>query len=282
LYFKQWILLLKRDGGNLAPSWDGFTPIQPPPDRLWADPFVWTHQGSHYIFCEEKLYSSERGHIACLTLDHALNLVEHRTVLKRPYHLSYPFVFEYQRKIYMIPETEQNHAVELYECTEFPGQWTFVKTLLPNIQAVDPTLLEANGKWWLFVNVREGKKTWETLYLFYADHFLSEQWTPHPGNPVVRDVRSSRPAGRIFRHQGEWIRPSQDCSVRYGYAINFNRISALTDTDYAEQRQGYLEPPARRNILGTHTWNESGMLTTIDALIRTPRYFRKVEGFFTK
>ena len=280
LFYRQWILLLKS--GEETPSWDHFKPIKPPPDRLWADPFVWMHEGKHYIFCEEKLYSSERGHIACLTLDQDRNPVENRVVLKRPYHLSYPFIFEHQGQIYMIPETEQNEAIELYQCTNFPGEWVFVKTLISNIHAVDATLLQANGKWWLFANIREGKKTWETLNLFYADHFLSDGWTSHPRNPVVKDIRSARPAGRIFRHNGNWIRPSQDCSVRYGYAINFNRISVLTDSDYAEQREWYLEPPASRNLLGTHTWNASGGVTAIDALIRIPKYLPKAATFFTK
>ena len=281
-FFKQWILLIKKGVDNGQPSWNNFTPLIPPPDRLWADPFVWMHKENYYIFCEEKLYSADRGHIACLTLDREMNPIDNRVVLERPYHLSYPFIFEQQEQIYMIPETEQNHTLELYRCIDFPNHWEFVKILISDIRAVDPTLLEAHGKWWLFANIREGKRTWDTLYLFYADHFLSDRWTPHPRNPIVKDIRSARPAGRIFMHNGELMRPSQDCSVRYGYAINFNRISVLTASDYAEQREWYFEPLVRRNILGTHTWNESGGLTTIDALIRTSRYFPQPVTLFTK
>ena len=281
-FLKQWILLIKRGVQNEPPSWDHFTPLIPPADRLWADPFVWMHKEKYHIFYEEKLYSSDRGHIACLTLDREMNQLDNRVVLERPYHLSYPFIFEHQEEIYMIPETEQNHSIELYRCTDFPYHWVLVKTLISNIQAVDPTLLQAYGKWWLFANIRDGKRTWESLHLFYADHFLSDQWTPHPRNPIVKDIRSSRPAGRIFQHNGEWIRPSQNCSIRYGYAINFNRISVLTDSDYSEQREWYLEPQRSHNILGTHTWNESGGLTTIDALIRTSRFFPHSATLLTK
>ena len=281
-FYKQWILLIKRAGKNERPSWNDFQPLIPPSDRLWADPFVWMDKENYYIFYEEKLYSSDRGHIACLTLDREMNPVDNQVVLQRPYHLSYPFIFENQGQIYMIPETEQNHAVELYQCMDFPTHWVLTKTLLSDIQAVDPTLLEANGKWWLFVNIRSGKKTWDTLNLFYANHFLSDRWTPHPRNPIVKDIRSARPAGRIFQHNGQWIRPSQDCSVRYGYAVNFNQISVLTESDYAEHREWYLEPLARRNLLGTHTWNEAGGLTAIDALIRARRYLPQPVPLFTK
>jgi hypothetical protein len=84
------------------------------------------------------------------------------------------------------------------------------------------------------------------------------------------DRKSSRPAGRIFQQDGGWIRPSQDCSIRYGYAINFNRINALTETDYSEVRAWSLKPPSGRNIIGTHTWNELGGVIAIDALVQIP------------
>jgi hypothetical protein len=271
-FFKQWILLIAKGSQNESASWNTFTPLMPPSDRLWADPFVWKHEGNYYIFYEERLYSSNRGHIACLTLDHQMNPVANCVVLERPYHLSYPFIFEYQEQIYMIPETEKNRTVELYRCTRFPNDWVFVKTLLSNIKAVDATLLEAAGKWWLFANIRERGSSWHALHLFCSDHLLSDQWIPHPRNPIVKDIGSARPAGRIFLHNGELIRPSQDCSVRYGYATKFNLITTLTDSDYAEICKWSFKPPTRRNILGTHTWNEAGGLTTIDALIRKPRY----------
>jgi hypothetical protein len=271
-FVKQWILLITKGANSDVPSWSHFTPLLPPSDRLWADPFVWVHKGNYYIFFEEKLYASDRGHIACLTLDHQMNQMENRVVLERPYHLSYPFIFEDQEQLYLIPETEQNHAIELYQCIEFPTRWVFVKTLVSDIRAVDPTLMKANGKWWLFANIRDGKKTWETLHLFYADHFLSDKWIPHPRNPIVKDIRSARPAGRIFLHNGELIRPSQDCSVRYGYAINFNNITLLNESDYAESCEWSLKPPVNNHILATHTWNQSGGLTVIDALIRRRKF----------
>jgi len=271
-FFKQWVLLIAKGVKNESPSWNNFTPLIPPSDRLWADPFVWMHEGNYFIFYEEQFYSSNRGHIACLTLDSQLNYIANCVVLERPYHLSYPFLFEHQKQLYMIPETEKNRAIELYRCTCFPNDWVFVKTLVADIKAVDSTLLDAYGKLWLFANIREGGSSWHALHLFYTDHLLSDQWLPHPRNPIVKDIRSARPAGRIFSHNGELIRPSQDCSVRYGYAINFNRISVLTESAYAETHEWSLKPPVRRNILGTHTWNEAEGLTAIDALIRKSKY----------
>jgi hypothetical protein len=270
-FYQQWVLLIARGINIESASWNHFTPLLPPSDRLWADPFVWKYADQYYIFYEEKLYSADRGHIACMTLNNQLRPVSNCIVLERPYHLSYPFIFEYQDEIYMIPETEKNRTVELYRCTDFPNRWELVKTLLTDIRAIDPTLVEANGKWWLFTTIKE-RNSWDTLHLYSADHPFSEEWIPHPCNPIVKDIHSARPAGRIFFYNGALIRPSQDCSVRYGYAINFNRISVLTDSDYKETAVWFLKPPERTNIFGTHTWNQADGLTTIDAFIRRKKY----------
>lgn len=272
-FLDQWTILIAPSTGYKSLSWADFKPFIPPPDRSWADPFIWVQENKHYVFIEELLYSTNRGRIVCLTLDEEMNILSNQVVLERPYHLSYPFLFEHEGQLYMIPETGKNNGIELYRCTYFPNQWGFSKTLMSNIYAVDSTLLKTENKWWLFANVKEdGGSSWDTLHLYYADHPLSDQWTPHPLNPIVKDIHSARPAGRIFSHNGNLIRPSQDCSVRYGYAINFNRIVTLTETDYAEICEQTFKPPSKGGILATHTYNDVAGITVIDAKQRRRKF----------
>ncbi len=269
----QWIILIAPSAGYKSLSWANFKSFTPPFDRFWADPFVWFHENKHYVFVEELLYSTHRGRIVCLTLGKDMNILSNQVVLERPYHLSYPFLFEYENQLYMVPETKENNGVELYRCAHFPDQWEFVKTLINSVYAVDATLLEAQGKWWMFTNIKkEGGSTWDTLHLYYADHPLSDQWTPHPLNPIVKDIHSARPAGRIFFDSGKLIRPSQDCSVRYGYAINFNQIVTLTETDYVETCEQTFKPPSQGKIIATHTFNDAAGLTVIDAKQRRRKF----------
>ena len=253
-----------------ALEWSAFKPHLPPPDRYWADPFVLTRAGLHYVFVEEKIYQTKRGHIACLLLDTYGNLLSNETVLERPYHLSYPFLFEYKGQLYMLPESAQNRSLDVYRCTHFPGRWEFVQTLMQDVYAVDATLLEHAGKWWLFMNMKqeEGSSSLDRLFLYYADNPVTTDWTPHPLNPVVVDIRRARPAGCIYSQQGKLIRPSQDSSVRYGYALNFNRITKLSDTEYEEVSETRFEPPAGKHILATHTFNRTEKITVLDAVIR--------------
>jgi len=169
----------------------------------------------------------------------------------------------------MIPETAQNRTIEIYRCARFPDQWEFHKTLVKDVRAVDATLVEHSALWWMFVNLAgEGGSTWDELHLFYSDDPLSDRWTPHPLNPVVSDVRSARPAGRLFRRDGLLLRPSQDSSIRYGYALNLNRITKLTRNEYQEELLERLEPPKNGNILAVHTFNFWNELTVIDVLLK--------------
>ncbi len=172
-FLDQWMILTAKGLSYKSLHWSAFHSFVPSKDRYWADPFVVHKDNNYYIFIEEKFYAHpvlrtsspnslnlEKvgvGRIACLTLDEKGNLKSHQVVLERPYHLSYPFIFDYRGETYLLPETAQNRTLEMYRCVRFPDQWEFAKTLMTDIYAVDATLLEYKNNWWLFANVK--KKT---------------------------------------------------------------------------------------------------------------------------
>ncbi len=270
-FIDQWIILAGRHLAYPAIDWQSLIPLIPPKDRYWGDPFPWQHNGCNYVFIEEKLYSTRRGRIACLELDANGALVSRQVVLERPYHLSYPFLFEHEGGLYMLPETAEHRAVELYRCIHFPNQWEFVKDLLGDIYAADATLLEHAGRYWLFANVKTpGGSSLDALHLFSSDDLLRGEWHPHPANPVVQDLASARPAGRIFLQDGRLIRPAQDSSRRYGGALKFQHILTLTERGYSEVTERTFSPAGSR-YLATHTFNQAGDLTLVDAVLRRPK-----------
>jgi len=265
---QPWALMTGKQSNGTSFDWKSVKVKSPPRDTFWADPFLLKKQDKTYLFFEEFSYRSNRGRIAYSLIDNEGNITDPQPALERPYHLAYPYVFEHRGEFYMIPETSQNRSIEAYRCVRFPDQWELHKTLIPNIRAVDATLIEHGVRWWMFVNVgHEGGSTWDELHVYFSDDPLSEDWTPHPLNPVVSDVRSARPAGNIFRKDGGFIRPSQDCSHRYGYAINFNRILKLTPTEYEEERIDRIEPN-NEDVLGIHTYNTLGELVVVDAKLK--------------
>jgi hypothetical protein len=251
---------------STAPS--EFTKIVPPKDRFWADPHLVRRNGRYYAFIEECPFSTGKGRIGVLPIDDDGTWGECTPVLERDYHLSYPFVFEHEGELYMVPESEGNRTVDLYRCADFPGRWEFVTTLMKDIVATDSTLLLRDGRWWLFANVVDtaGASFSEELYLFHSDSLIGGQWKPHRRNPVISDARRARPAGAIIERSGRLFRPAQDCSVRYGYGIRLNEIDCLSELEYRETEIDRIVPTWDRRIVATHTLSYVPGLTMIDAL----------------
>jgi hypothetical protein len=268
-FIDQWVILTAQGMDYDSLQWTGLHPLMPTKDRYWGDPFVVRKADRFYVFIEEKLYATGRGHISCLTLDADGKLLDHQVVMERDYHLSYPFLFEHE--LFMLPETAANRTIEAYRCARFPDQWEFSSVLMQDVYAVDATLLEHAGRYWLFANIREpGGSSLNALHLFWAQSPLSNSWTPHPRNPVVQDIASARPAGSIFIKDGQLIRPAQDSSRRYGGSLRFSRITSLTEDDYREETVAVFGPGGGK-VRATHTFNQSGGLTVIDAVLRRPK-----------
>lgn len=264
---QQWFLLYHFNTKNkISFSLFKFKRLFPPKDRFWADPFILLKDGKYYIFVEELLFKSGKGHIAVLEMDKKGTLINSQQVLNKPYHLSYPFIIEDNNEIYMIPETSSNKTIELYKCIDFPYKWEFVMNLIDNVIAVDTTVIYKENRYWLFTNIQEnlGASKLDELFLFSSDSLLSSNWKSHPCNPIVSDVRRSRPAGALFYYNEKLYRPSQDSSVRYGYSININEIKIISETEYKELKVSGILPVWDKRIIGTHTFSYSHGVTVID------------------
>ena len=247
-----------------------FKNLTPPKDRFWADPFAVTVDNRSYVFIEEYLDETMKGHISVLELDKNGVVNGPTKVLERDYHLSYPCVFEWNKNYYMIPESAAHRTIELYRATSFPFEWQLEKVLMTDVRAKDATVAEINGKWWMFVSIAEHSVP-DELYIFYADTPLGP-WLPHTRNPVKSDVRGSRPAGKLFEWNGSVYRPAQDGSRNYGYAISINRIIQLDENTFREEEVSKVLPDWNKRLRGTHTLSIAGDLTVVDCLMKRPKW----------
>ncbi len=263
--FEQWLLAYRFDR-------DEFKYLIPPVGHFWADPFQIKVDGRFYIFFEEYVNTAGRAHISVVEVDRNGIVSGPTEVLKLDCHLSYPFVFEWQGDYYMIPETGERNVVELYRATSFPFKWEPEKVLLEANHPLDATLIEVGGTWWMFVNIQEEgvAVNWDELHLYYAESPLGP-WKPHARNPVVSDVCSARPAGRLFWSKNVLYRPSQDSSLRYGYATTINKVIDLSPTAYKETEVLKILPDWDKNIIGVHTVNLFDEMTVIDCLAKRRR-----------
>jgi len=273
LFREQWRLALQPApgtryfGGAEVPQY-----IQPTADRFYADPFLIEKNGRTFLFFEDYRFATQKGLISCCEVDAMGNRGEPRVVLECPYHLSYPFLFEWQGEIRLIPETRDNRTIEMYKAENFPYSWTREAVLMSDVGAADSTLLQYQGKWWLFTaGIQDHASPNQFLFLYYAES-PKGPWTAHPKNPIVSDPRRARPAGNLYFENGRLIRPGQDCSRSYGYAVQLNRVNVLTETDYWEEPLTRITPSQMPGSLGIHTMNQSMKHQVIDAMFMLPRF----------
>ncbi|WP_026576793.1 glucosamine inositolphosphorylceramide transferase family protein [Bacillus sp. UNC438CL73TsuS30] len=238
-------------------------------DLYYADPFAYQDEEGLHILMEELDYRVVKGFISGVNVKQktAMDTASfNQAVMKFPCHMSYPFILEHNKHIYCIPETSEAKEASIYKLNKSNNEWKKVKTLLEDFHAVDSTIVKYGEYWWLFCT-----KSFSTvqshnneLHIFYADDLFGE-WQPHVLNPVKIDIRSSRPAGTPFIHEGKLFRPAQDCSKTYGGRIVLNKIKTLTIFQFEEEPVCYLEP--QNNSLypdGVHTISSAGGITILD------------------
>lgn len=246
-----------------------------PAFQFLADPFGFWQGDLLHIFMERYDYRDRHGMIEVLTYDSAFCLVDRQSALREPWHLSYPQVFEAEGAIWMLPESARSGELRLYRATGFPDQWEWAASLNLDHVAIDASILQVQGRWWLFYTSadREIDKQ-SALHAAWADR-LAGPWHPHPGNPVRVDISSARPGGNVCVIDGMVMLPVQDCSRTYGGAIRPLWIDQL-DPKTVRCRAGTVlrpRPDFAPFTDGLHTLSAAGPVTLIDAKQRilTPR-----------
>lgn len=237
------------------------------PLRFLADPFGLWRDGRLHLFVEAYDYRDRHGVIEALVLDEGLEVVERRVVLKEPWHLSYPFVFEAEGETWMAPEGFRSGVLTLYRAVAFPFRWEAAHRIELEAAPIDATPVFHEGRWWLFYTPASSKADKVgALHLAYADR-LAGPWTPHPGNPVRYDPAGSRPGGTPLVAEGVLTLPVQDCSRTYGGAIRPLRIHTLTPTAFAAEAGAAIGAPAgfAPYRAGLHTLSAAGDVTLLDA-----------------
>lgn len=235
-----------------------------------ADPMLFEKEGTYYLFFEVLNAYSQQGDIGLATSTNGLDWQYDRIVLDEKFHLSYPYVFEWNGSIYMVPESAEDESVRLYKATQFPYEWQLEKKIIQDTALVDPTLFEHDGHWWLFA----GNKNNDALYLYYADQTLTN-WTLHPKNPIVQSNKKyARPAGNVIQTKEHLVRLAQDDAEYYGQQTWAFQINQLTLTDYEEQL--LFEKPI---LKGNMHWNQKGMHTFSSLRMPNGRWLVAVDGF---
>lgn len=238
----------------------------PGPLRYLADPFGYWRDGQLYVFVETFDYRTAIGAIDVLVYDARYRLIEQRPVLRKPWHLSYPIVFDGEGETWMLPEASASGALTLYRAIDFPQRWEAAHDIALDAVAIDATPLFHDGLWWLFYTpAGSPAERLSVLHVAFAER-LAGPWTTHPGNPVRIDAAGARPGGTPIAIDGRIVLPVQDCSITYGGAIRLLTIDQLDPATFSASPGERLEAPqdATPFVDGCHTLAGAGAVTLID------------------
>ena len=222
-----------------------------------ADPFLFLHEdGRYYLFFEVMNVKNGKGEIGCAVSDDKYNWTYLGIIMKDKCHLSYPMIFEWDKSIFLIPESWQRKTVRLYKAVEFPYVWEHQFDLLEGEFYTDSTVFRLNNKWWMFTYVLDPWKNEDNahLELWYSEH-LEQSWKPHPGNPISYGKEiPSRPAGRIFIDE-QLYRFAQNTAEYYGQELYKFVIDKISETEFRQ-----IQDTKGPFFLGSRSgWNSHGM-----------------------
>ncbi|WP_255168968.1 glucosamine inositolphosphorylceramide transferase family protein [Natrononativus amylolyticus] len=215
-----------------------------------ADPFYAFHDDTHHLFFE--ILDDGMGVIGHATSDNGLNWSYQQVILKEPFHLSYPYVFQSGGEWYMLPEhtAETQRSLRIYKAVQFPRSWVLAETALSGKRIIDPTLVQTDDTWFLFVS-HDGA----SVELYFSDKWCTDTWIRHPKSPITETAYMGRMAGRPIGGEPLFL-PFQDLRYLYGELVRCCRVDRLTPTEYSHTEIGG-SPILRAQF--THKWNDRGM-----------------------
>ncbi len=274
LFREQWQTEVGRSAEAAQSLGDTVAELRSPDAAWWADPFLLRVGQRTWVLFEELLLGSQRGHISALEIDdtgRALSTA--KVVLREPWHLSYPFIWnESGGRIFMIPEAGNSGQLTLYEAVDGALEWQRSAVLLSGVRLADATVVAFDGRLWMFATTADpGALMDDVLNVYWATR-IEGPWHAHTMNPVKIDARSARPAGSMWVCDDVLYRVAQDCSTTYGGSTVCMRIVKLTENEFQEElvpEWGRLKATQKDPW---HTFNSIGNVNVIDRLVRRPRW----------
>jgi len=218
-----------------------------------ADPFIWESEGKAYCFFEYYDSELQLGKISYLCLDGDSRSTIN-DALSEDFHLSFPYIFDFEGMTYMCPETSSLNEIRLYRCVSFPDKWEYFRTLIDDIDAADTVIFEKNGLWWLLTNVDFTRRGIHTNFLnaYFATSPLSFEWTPHAQNPLIMDATAARNGG-LFQDGDKTIRVGQMQGFNfYGKSASLYEILVISEESYSETTHGIPQIIQIQNRPGFH------------------------------
>ena len=232
--------------------------------RYWAaDPFLFEHNGDIYIFAELYDYFKRRGVIGFYKLN-GIKRGKWIPVISEDYHMSYPYIFEKDGQVYIMPESNASNSLYLYRAVNFPYEWDKAIAIRENVKLADTTLFDFNNT--------EYALSFDVTFPRKPNLMLLDMKEKNNDKTLdLENVELRRPAGKVLPDN---IRPAQNCTDDYGKGIIFYLYS-LKDDEYSEEEIQRVFPEdlsysQEIYLDGMHTYNRLDKYEVID--VKTRRF----------
>lgn len=233
LWEKRWNIMVAEDVNPVATTIltiaDKKYPIIPAKYNFYADPFF-SADGTK-IRTEALLAATGLGEIVELDVN-SLKITS--TLLAGP-HFSYPYTFLEKDSEYLLPEVSSHEAPYLFDLSGVLQKIPLRG--LENLRLVDPSLVKADGRYWLFGGHPE---TAATMLQLYSADSIDGPYIPHSMNPIVISPLCARMGGRLLVHEGKLYRFGQNNADAYGNGIRVMEVVKLSRDNYEEQEVAQL------------------------------------------
>ncbi len=268
---RHWSVAIASTGAAAPVPWQAFQVIARRTACGTRIRFLYRHPvtGIAYCFVEEFDQAAGRAHIS--VLEQSGNGWQRLGVaIREPFHMSFPYVFEYEGKLHMCPETSEARCISVYRCESFPLGWVHAATLMTDVSAADTVIFQRGQRWWMLSNIDRAPNPdhQSELHAFHADSPLSDRWQPVPGNPVKADCHGARNGGLSV--DGSTVRRIGQVQSfeMYGKQVNVYSITRLDEGGFEEECLGTIAPPLGSGAIGMHTYSSVADLVAVDLVGR--------------
>ena len=211
------------------------------PVKIEADPFLFVYNDRLFLFYEDQTYFNKGGNINMVSTDDLSHWTKPIPILDdEGTHFSFPYVFEDNGNVYMIPETGWSGTIRLYKADDDSlTKFSFVKNLFERdkrpegviFDYADNVLYKKEEVYYLFTSLLDEKGYYLQLYIASS---LEGPYKLHPSTPLQHNKKYGRNGGSLIESKGKLFRVAQDCSETYGGDIHLMEITDLSPVSYSE------------------------------------------------